>query len=200
MTRDYDKDLLEKELELESTDDYNEVPPNDIVAFNESRSCADIVRMFKSDQLVIRPDFQRDVVWSNSSKSRFIDSLIKQLPIPIMCISLDYKTDERLVIDGLQRISSIIDFLTNEDWKILKLKDIDERVSGKKVSYIKDKLSGLYSRVENLAIPITVLRCDYSKKSHMKYLFTIFHRLNTGGNKLTNHEIRNCIYSGNLNI
>jgi hypothetical protein len=33
----------------------------------------------------------------------------------------------------------------------------------------------------------------------MKYLFTIFHRLNTGGNKLTNQEIRNCIYSGLFN-
>ena len=33
----------------------------------------------------------------------------------------------------------------------------------------------------------------------MKYLFTIFHRLNTGGNKLTNQEIRNCIYHGTFN-
>ena len=33
----------------------------------------------------------------------------------------------------------------------------------------------------------------------MNYLFTIFHRLNTGGSKLTNQEIRNCIYNGTLN-
>jgi len=33
----------------------------------------------------------------------------------------------------------------------------------------------------------------------MEYLFTIFHRLNTGGAKLTNQEIRNCIYSGSFN-
>jgi hypothetical protein len=33
----------------------------------------------------------------------------------------------------------------------------------------------------------------------MEYLFTIFHRLNTGGMKLNNQEIRNCIYGGTLN-
>jgi uncharacterized protein with ParB-like and HNH nuclease domain len=37
-------------------------------------------------------------------QTRFIDSLMKQLPIPSMCISLDYKTDKRYIIDGLQRI------------------------------------------------------------------------------------------------
>jgi len=194
-----DKELIIKEEELLSEDDSHEVPPNDIVAFNELRSCADILRMHKSKQLVIKPDFQRDMVWSNPSKTRFIDSLIKQLPIPSMCISFDYKTNERLVIDGLQRINSIISFLGDEDWRLSKLKDIDQKISGKTILHIKQKFDNIYNRVENLAIPITVLRCDYSKKNHKQYLFTIFHRLNTGGNKLKNQEIRNCIYSGSFN-
>lgn len=199
LSNQFDEELEKQERELEEEDDYNEIPPDDIVAFNELRSCADIVRMYKNDQLIIKPDFQRDVVWSNPGKTRFIDSLIKQLPIPSMCISLDYKTNERLVIDGLQRISSIISFLTNEDWKLSRLDDIDPKISGKTAGQIKSKYASVYDRVENLTIPITVLRCDYSKKSHMKYLFTIFHRLNTGGNKLTNQEIRNCIYGGDFN-
>jgi len=197
---EYDEDIREQEEVLATEDDTNEIPPMDIVAFNELRSCADIVRMYKNGQLNIQPDFQRDVVWSNASKTRFVDSLIKQLPIPSMCISLDYRTDERLVIDGLQRISSIISFLTDDDWKLSKLADVDTKISGKTVGYIKEKLTSIFERVENLTIPITVLRCDYSKKSHKQYLFTIFHRLNTGGNKLTNQEIRNCIYAGKLNI
>jgi hypothetical protein len=53
--------------------------------------------------------------------------------------------------------------------------------------------------VENLTIPVTVLRCDLTKKNHTEYLFTIFHRLNTGGMKLNNQEIRDCIYSGTFN-
>lgn len=198
-TEEFTKEIKEKEDEEFESDDFSEVPPNDIVAFNELRSCADLVRMYKTDQLEIQPDFQRDVVWSKASQTRFIDSLIKQLPIPSMCLSLDYKTGKRLMIDGLQRISSIINFLTDDKWKLSKLDDIDKGISGKAVSQIKNKDYEIYSRLENLTIPITVLRCDYSKKSHMHYLFTIFHRLNTGGNKLNNQEIRNCIFHGNFN-
>ena len=191
---------LEKlEDELSYEDNYNELPPNDIVAFNELRSCADLLRMYETDQLDIQPDFQRDVVWSKPDQTRFIDSLIKQLPIPSMCISLDYKTDKRQIIDGLQRMSSIINFLSNDEWKLSQLEDIDENLSGKTVHTIKTKFKDLYARVQNVVIPVTVIRCDYSKKSHSEYLFTIFHRLNSGGIKLNNQEIRNCIYNGDLN-
>ena len=155
--------------------------------------------MFESGQLEIQPDFQRDVVWQKPAQTRFIDSLIKQLPIPSMCISLDYKTDKRLVIDGLQRMTSIINFLSKDDWRLSDLDDIDDRISGKTVEVIKEKTKDIYERVQNLTIPVTVLRCDYSKQSHNDYLFTIFHRLNTGGNKLNNQEIRNCIYNGPFN-
>ncbi len=196
---EYNDEIQEEEQHLAEEDDYSENPPSDIVAFNELRSCADLVRMYKAEQLIIKPDFQRDVVWNNSAQTRFIDSLVKQLPIPSMCLSLDYKTEERLMIDGLQRISSIIKFLTDKKWRLSKLDDIDKKIMGRTSEHIKDKHPEIYSRIENLTIPITVLRCDYSKKSHMNYLFTIFHRLNTGGNKLSNQEIRNCIFQGKLN-
>jgi uncharacterized protein with ParB-like and HNH nuclease domain len=195
----FDENLREEEEKASLEDDHQELPPNDIVAYNELRSCADILRMYKNGQLTIKPDFQRDVVWKKPDQSRLIDSLIKQLPIPSMCISLDFNTNERLVIDGLQRISTIISFLNNDEYQLSELNDIDPKISGKTVANIKSKNKTLYERVENLTIPITVLRCDYEKKSHMDYLFTIFHRLNSGGTKLNNQEIRNCIYSGKLN-
>lgn len=191
--------IAEQENVLAQEDDLNELPPNDIVAYNELRSCADLVRMHQQLQLVIDPEFQRDFVWPNTAQTRFIDSLIKQLPIPSMCISLDYKSQNRFVIDGLQRISTIIKFLTDDSWTLSNLDDIDSKISGKDVAWIKTKYSNLYERVENLVIPITVIRCDYSKNSHMNYLFTIFHRLNTGGSRLNNQEIRNCIYNGSFN-
>ena len=131
-----------------------------------------------------------------------VDSLVKQLPIPSLCISLDYKTQKRFVIDGLQRIASTVKFLDTEptkEWKLSKLDDIDSRISGKSNLSIKSKYPELFNKVENTVIPITVLRCSYAKKSHMEYLFTIFHRLNTGGAKLSNQEIRNCIYNGVFN-
>ncbi len=195
-----EKKFKEIENELNFSDSSNELPPSDIVAFNELRSCADLLRLHVSKQLEIQPDFQRDIVWSKPDQTRFIDSLTKQLPIPSMCISLDYKTDKRLIIDGLQRMNSIINFLSDDEWKLSELDDIDEKLSGKTVHTIKIKSRELFERVQNVMIPVTVIRCDYSKKSHNEYLFTIFHRLNSGGVKLNNQEIRNCIYNGNFNL
>ena len=194
-----DKNIKELEDNLSYSDSSNELPPSDIVAFNELRSCADLLRLYVSKQLDIQPDFQRDIVWSKPDQTRFIDSLTKQLPIPSMCISLDYKTDKRLIIDGLQRMNSIINFLSDDEWKLSELDDIDEKLSGKTVHTIKTKSKELFERVQNVMIPVTVIRCDYSKKTHNEYLFTIFHRLNSGGVKLNNQEIRNCIYNGNFN-
>ena len=188
----------EEEKYLEEEDDVD-FPPVDIIAYNEQRSCSDLVRMYQKKQLVIDPDFQRDVVWTDPQQTRFIDSLMKQLPIPSMCISLDYKTDKRYIIDGLQRINTIVKFLTTEDWKLSKLADVDSSISGKTVEEIKTQHEELYERVENMTIPITMIRYDSSKKAHNNYIFTIFHRLNTGGVKLNNQEIRNCIYNGKFN-
>lgn len=182
--------------------DSTEVPPSDIIAYNELRSCADLFRMHQQGILDIQPEFQRDFVWKGPEQTRFIDSLIKQLPIPSMCFALDHKTQQWIVIDGLQRISTIIKFLLGTDWILSDLDDIDPGIAGKSAAAIKTSdgaLNRYYRRVENLSIPITVLRCDFSKKNHMEFLFTIFHRLNTGGSKLNNQEIRNCIFGGSFN-
>lgn len=181
--------------------DVNEQPPQDIFAFNELRSCADLFRMHEQKILDIQPEFQRDFVWKGPDQTRFIDSLIKQLPIPSLCFSYDAKQQKWLVIDGLQRISTIIRFLTGADWKLSKLEDIEPRLCGVSAAALKTDpaLAEFYTRVENSTIPITVLRCDYSNNKHLSYLFTVFHRLNSTGLKLNNQEIRNCIFAGSLN-
>ena len=185
-----------------SESDSNQVPPADIVAYNELRSCADLFRMYRDGILEIRPEFQREVVWQTPAQTRFLDSLIKQLPIPSMCFSLDYRTQKWQVIDGLQRMWSIIEFLGTGDWRLSRLEDVDPMISGKQIREFRNSDSDLhqyYRRIENLTLPITVIRCDYSKQTHMDYLFTIFHRLNRGAAILNNQEIRNCIFSGQFN-
>ncbi len=197
-----DETLEQLENKTLEEDDFGEVPPSDIVAYNELRSCADLYRMKDQGILDIQPEFQRDIVWKGPDQTRFIDSLIKQLPIPSMCFALDHKIQKWIVIDGLQRISTIVRFLEGGDWKLSKLEDVEPGIAGKSVAAIKTsetRLHDYYTRVENLSIPVTVLRCDFSKRTHMEYLFTIFHRLNTAGMKLNNQEIRNCIYGGTFN-
>ncbi len=68
--------LAKLEEEESFKDDFAELPPFDIVAYNELRSCADLLRMHQSGQMDIQPDFQRDVVWQKPAQTRFIDRLI----------------------------------------------------------------------------------------------------------------------------
>ena len=182
-------------------DSANQPPPKGLIAYNEIRSCADLFMMFEKRKLLTDPDFQRDFVWENSKQTRFIDSLMKGLPIPSMCIALDNATRERIVIDGRQRISTIVRFLGNEgkSWQLARLDDIDTAISGKKLHQIKEDSPECVDRVEEHTLPITVLRYNKGEKDHMSYIFKIFHRLNTGGAWLNNQEIRNCIYGGPLN-
>ena len=198
--------IVELENQTFEENDSISVPPEDVFAYNELRSCADLYRMYQEKILEIQPRFQRQKVWTKAAKTRFIDSLVKQLPIPSMCFALDYKTQNWQVIDGLQRMWAIIQFLEGQNWRFSSILDVDPSLAGRNIPDFKkakmdfdSDLRQYYLRVENFPLPITVIRCDSSKTDHLEYLFTIFHRLNTGGTKLNNQEIRNCIYSGSFN-
>lgn len=191
--------IMKQEKDLLYESDSSKAPPDDVFSYNELRSCADLYRMQQEGILEIAPDFQRDLVWHNSDQTRFIDSLTKELPIPSLCFSLDAKTQKWRVIDGLQRVSTIKKFFDESTWKLSKLEDIDLRLSGETVFNIKKNHPELFRRIQNLTLPVTVLRCNYEKPTHEEYIFTIFHRLNTGGLKLTNQEIRNAIHQGPFN-
>lgn len=194
--------IEEEEQSFIEEDRDQPIPPANVVAYNELRSCADLHRMHASGKLEIQPDFQRDVVWKPEEQARFIDSLVKQLPIPSMCFSLDPQTQKWKVIDGLQRMHTITSFLGSAEWKVASVEDIHPLLRGKRNSQLRtgtDEEKRLFASVEDISVPITVIRCNYDNPSHMRYLFTIFNRLNSGGLRLNNQEIRNCIYSGPFN-
>ena len=196
--------LKEIEMSFFQEDSEQPIPPDNVVAYNELRSCADLNRMYGawSGKLELQPDFQREVVWKRSEQARFIDSLVKRLPIPSMCFSLDAKTQKWKVIDGLQRMTTITQFLGTAEWRIDNLDDIHPLLKGATNYQLKngdEAQKSIYASVEDISIPITVIRCDYENDSHTRYLFTIFNRLNSGGVRLNNQEIRNCIYSGHFN-
>lgn len=191
--------LEEEEEELENNDDTNVLPPSNIYSYTETRSCYDLVRMISDKDLKRDPDFQREDVWDMSQKTRFIDSLLKKLPIPSMCFSVD-SNDNYLTIDGRQRIGAIIDFFSTEniDKQLSNLEDVDNRLSGKYISEIRKNNPEVFKTIGNFSIPINIIKCDYQRKDNLSYIYNIFHRLNTGGLKLNNQEIRNCIYQGSF--
>lgn len=190
-----------QQIEDDLTHQYNkeEIPPNDIVAYNELRSCADLYRMYDNKILQIQPEYQREIIWKDPDQTRFIDSLMKQLPIPSMCFSLDNSTQQWKVVDGLQRMSTIIRFFHDKEWVLSRLNDVDKRICGKRPIEIQATNEDLYRRVQNITLPITVLRVDYKKKNHTEYMFMIFRRLNEQGYVLNNQEIRNAIFQGPFN-
>ena len=155
---------------------------NDIFTFNEYRSCGDLKRMFDKKQIDLSPDFnfQRKKNWNLVFKTLFLDSLLKNYPIPSVCFALDVGTQKRIVIDGLQRISTIIEFLdaveNDSDLILPSLLGVDDRLSGKTVKQIKNDNPDVINLIENYSIQATIIRCDLTKENDLSHL-TILSRL-----------------------
>lgn len=205
--KDEFESILEDEEERQNFEDDTDVlPPPNVFTYSETRSCYDIARMINEGDLKKDPFYQREDIWKNPEKTRFIDSLLKRLPIPSMCFSVDQQENYE-VIDGRQRVNTIIEFFklpeeckeSEKPFKFSELKDIDKRISGKTLEEVKINFPEVITIIKNCTIPINMLKCDYNRRDNLEYIFKIFHRLNSGGMKLNNQEIRNCIYSGDFN-
>ena len=111
--------------------------------------------------------------------------------IPIPVIFLSKTEDEKYeVIDGVQRLTTAFDFLNNK-FPASGLTVFNE-LNGK---LFREFPSNLQSRIEDATITAFIL----SEKTSQDMLFTIFERINTGGVRLNEMEIRNCIFRGPLN-
>ena len=111
--------------------------------------------------------------------------------VPIPPIYFAEEDDGRwLVIDGLQRLNSLLRFFQNEFG--LKKLDILKELEGKKFKDLPPKAKSLLS---NGQLRVNVIRKD----SHEAIKYDIFMRLNKGAVTLNYQELRNCLYRGNLN-
>ena len=70
------------------------------------KSVADIVRMIDDKDIRLDPDYQRNYVWDNKKASMLIESIILNVPIPVIYVSQE-DDDSWSVIDGLQRLYSL---------------------------------------------------------------------------------------------
>ena len=142
---------------------------------------------------IITPSFQRGFVWSEGKASRFIESLLLGLPVPGIFLSRDTDSTDLLVIDGQQRLKSLLYFydgLIGE--KAFKLKDVQERFEGKtyKELDVEDR-----QRLDDSIIHATIVKQDEPSDDNSS-IYLIFERLNTGGMLLQPQEIRSAIYQG----
>ena len=69
----------------------------------------------QNDELQLNPDFQRaSDLWDNKRKSRLIESIILRIPLPSFYFNED-KAGNYSVVDGLQRLSTIFQFIDSKE-------------------------------------------------------------------------------------
>lgn len=159
--------------------------PKDIIVNTDSYSISDLMRMVKSEDIEIAPRFQRHFVWDKTRQSRLIESIFLGLPLPAIYLS-EYDDGRMTIVDGLQRISTIRDFMDDK----LRLCNMEyfDFCNGKTFSELN--LPELQLR-RFYRTQITCFKIDYRSPNQLKY--DLFRRLNTGGKALNDQEIRNCL-------
>ncbi len=145
-----------------------------------------IVRKYGQKTLIIDPDFQRNSVWKPEQKSRFIESILMNFPMPPLYVN-ENEDNKWIIIDGLQRTSTLVAFLNNEFF----LKDLKalHQFNGK---FFKDLDSSQQSRIEDKKINIYILQSN----TPLAVVYELFDRINTGGTPLNRQEVRHCIFKG----
>lgn len=163
-------------------------------------SVGELVSLYRDYELEIHPEFQRFFRWSHNQKSKFIESLLLGIPIPSIFVS-QTETGTWDVVDGLQRISTILELMG-------ELKDQDGNLLPPLILGATRYLPSLEKKVwknptvEQIELPqlakLKIKRSRFDLKivlntSDMKSKYELFQRLNTGGSFATDQEVRNCI-------
>jgi hypothetical protein len=183
-------------VELETFENEEEIisapwDPSLIRVDPKAFSLRNILDMIDEGDLELAPDFQRRKVWNHRQRSRLIESLLLRIPLPAFYFSAD-DDGKMLVIDGLQRLSAIYDFVKYQKddphfYKLDKLEYLQSEV-GKKS--FQDLESTLWAR-RIYATQIIANVVDPQTPDRVK--FDIFKRINTGGSHLNAQEIRHCM-------
>ena len=167
-------------------DDHGPKPwdPEKIRVTTKNFSLRNILDMIDSEDLDLAPDFQRKYVWKSKQKSRLIESLFLQIPLPAFYFAEDADGTLR-VVDGLQRLSTIHSYARDNEFALKDLEYLTDRAGFK----YDDLPAVLQRRLNNAQIVAHVI--DPSTPEEVKY--DIFKRINTGGAPLNAMEIRHCM-------
>lgn len=154
----------------------------------------------KGDVLNIRPEYQRRLRWNTVQKSRLIESLLLNIPIPPIFL---YENDEARyeVMDGQQRLNAIKEFFEGS-YQLTGL-EVLSPLNKLRYSIAPPRIKRALDRASISAI-VLLLDKDNERPPDSEFTIAdirrfIFDRLNTGGTKLNAQEIRNAIYPGEFN-
>src|ERR1700722_15109334 len=167
----------------------------------------EIIGQFKDHELIIDPEYQRLFRWSQDQQTQYIESILLGIPSPPLFLAQN-KNGISEVIDGLQRVSTMLKFFADEVYGSKN----DVQRSMAPTEQDENELSVPARLAEGPIIPslegftaatlpeqltrtiryarITVIILE--KESSVRARYEVFRRLNKFGSPLTDQEIRNC--------
>ena len=164
----------------------------------ESSNVETIISRLNNDRIII-PDYQRDAEqWDRRKESLFIESLLNNLTTPAVFFLEDPDTASIEVIDGQQRLNTILKY-SNDEFKLEAGDDINYlspqsvHYSGKKFSELPQKFKTVFNDY-----PITIIYLPPRLELGTK--LEIFRRINEGGTPLTAQDIRLSYYSDSKSV
>ena len=197
--RDMNDDKIEMEVE-ESEDlygkGYNPVQkpynPLDVDIIQQPLALRNIFDRLENNEIVLDPDFQRNGnLWSIKQQSRLIESLLIRIPLPAFYFDSS-KNEDWTVVDGLQRLTALYNFVVRNlnDPQKLKLEGMEYLdLNGK---FYEELPRTMQRRLQEQNIFAYIIRPGTPDKVKT----SIFERINTGGLSLNAAEIRNSVYRG----
>ncbi|MBU4011429.1 MAG: DUF262 domain-containing protein [Proteobacteria bacterium] len=143
------------------------------------------------------PDFQRHAVWSPKQKSELIESILMGIPLPLIYV----KEDDRgvyIIVDGRQRLTTLFQFMNHEFplQNLTVLKDLNgayfSEITKNGTKFDKFLTQAQQSKIEDCPLTLHVIK----PPTQDRVTFDLFDRVNRGGTRLNNQEMRNAIYQG----
>lgn len=176
-------DEVEAEAEATIVKPYD---PKQIRVDPKTFSLRNVLDMIADGDLDLVPDFQRMKVWTPRQKSRLIESVFLRIPLPAFYFSSDPEGYMQ-VVDGVQRLSTIYDFVRGDGFPLQHLEYLDRELGGSTYKEIEKTVWA--KRINTTQITVNVI--DPQTPNRVK--FDIFKRINTGGTPLNSQEIRHCM-------
>lgn len=145
----------------------------------------DLYNKMNKKELILKPSFQRNLVWNNKHKEAFINTILLGYPFPEVYfangeIDFDTMMTQTVVVDGQQRLDTIYKYITDDDSLILKS---------------VPRYSKLKKREKERFLEYNVVIRDLGNASEDE-IKEIFKRINSVGYALNAVEINNALYDG----
>jgi len=200
------KDGFTEPIESEQADQQSSLKAYEILTYPADFTLEVLVGKWNRGEIKLAQG-QRNYVWNQIKASKLIESFLMGLPVPPIYLYTDPEDGKLLVVDGQQRLRTIVYFFTGlfgEETETHKpqyfsLEGLDDTSPYRGMTFRKlaetDEVG--YHKLKN-----AVLRSFQMKQilpEDDTSIYQVFERLNTGGMILQPQEIRNCIYDGRFN-